>query len=345
MPDTRLATLRYQVLDRCFSDRHRYYFINDLINAVNEALIEKCQKPVSRRTIFYDINHMEYNEEWDVTFEEPAIIEGQRYYRYEDPNYSIWRNDLNEQQLEQLKSLMLMLQQFRGLPQFERVQELIKQLEEKYKISLPSPKSIIAFDTNEEAAGIEFLSPLFEAIISKQALQIQYKPYGKNTFSTIVHPYFIKQYNNRWFLFGYTNNDKYEGIINMTFDRIQSILPAKVRFIENTKYNFEEYFDDFIGVTKNNDNIEKIILQVSPTRLPYIISKPLHPSQHNHRADEGIIELNVIPNNELYQLLLSFGPDIEVLGPPEIRHNMKQYAKHMMENYKIKRTCAKSLHK
>ena len=38
MPQTRLATLRYQALDRCFSDRTRYYFIEDLIKAVNQTL-------------------------------------------------------------------------------------------------------------------------------------------------------------------------------------------------------------------------------------------------------------------------------------------------------------------
>ena len=345
MPQTRLATLRYQALDRCFSDRTRYYFIEDLIEAVNKTLKDNGQTPTSRRTVFYDIREMESNHDWLVEFEEPGRIDGRRYYRYADPNYSIWKNDINEQQLEQLKSLLLLLQQFHGLPQFERVQEVIKQLEEKYKFNLQSPESVIAFDTNEEAVGLEFLSPLFEAIISKQTLRITYQPYGKKAFKSIVHPYFIKQYNNRWFLWGYATDGVHDNIVNMSFDRIKKISPSSAPYIENTFCDFEEFFDDFIGVTKTDAELQKIVLRVAPTRLPYILSKPLHPTQRNRRSSEGIIELNVIPNREMYQLLLSFGPDVEVLEPAEIRLKMEQYAQEMVEKYNkaesVQKDCTK----
>lgn len=343
MPNTRLATLRYQALDRCFRDRTRLYFIGDLMEAVKRTLEDNDQPSISRRTLYYDIRDMESNHDWNVVFEEPAREGGKRYYRYADPNYSIWNNDLNEQQLAQLKSLMLILQQFHGLPQFERVHEIMGQLEEKYGFKLHSPQSVIAFDTNEEAAGVEHLSPLFEAIINKQPLRITYEPYGKPSFESIVHPYFIKQYNNRWFLFGYTTDGVHENIVNMSFDRIKGIkpAPAAVAFVENYLCDFGEYFDDFVGVTKNNAKVQKIILRVEPNRLPYILSKPLHPSQRNHRAFEGIIELEVIPNRELYQLLLAFGPDVEVLKPAEIRRKMADFAKKMTNIYKPTNLCKK----
>lgn len=333
MPNPRIAALRYQALDRCFSDRTRFYFIEDLVEAVNQTLKNNSETPVSRRTVFYDIRAMESNHDWDVVFEEPARKDGRRYYRYADTNYSIWKNDLNKQQLEQLKSLMLLLQQFHGLPQFERIQEIIKQLEEKYKFTLPSPKSVIAFDTNEEAEGLEYLSPLFDAIISRQPLRITYKPYGKEAYKSIVHPYFIKQYNNRWFLLGFTTDGIHDNIVNMSFDRIKKVVHAAVPFVENTSHDFEEYFENIVGVTKTNAELQEIVLKVAPSRLPYILSKPLHPSQINRRASKGIIVLKVVPNRELYQLLLQYGPDVEVLEPAEIRLKMSDYAQQMAEKY------------
>ena len=56
MPLNKNATIRYQALDKCFSDfRHRYY-IDDLIDACAEALIEYTgHDSVSRRTVFEDI--------------------------------------------------------------------------------------------------------------------------------------------------------------------------------------------------------------------------------------------------------------------------------------------------
>lgn len=334
MPNTKLATLRYQALDRCFSDRAKYYYIEDLVEAVNRTLENNDQPRVSKRTVQYDIRDMESNHDWNVVFATPCYNGGRRFYRYADPNYSIWKTDLNAQQLEQLKSLMLLLQQFHGLPQFERIQEIVGQLEEKYGFTLPSPQSVIAFDTNEEASGLEYLSPLFEAIISKQPLHITYEPYGKPSFESIVHPYFIKQYNNRWFLLGFTTDGIHNNIVNMPLDRIKSLKPAPVEFVENTFCDFGEYFEDFVGVTKTNEEIKNIVLRIEQKRLPYVLSKPLHPSQRNHRASEGIIELKVIPNKELYQLLLAYGPDLEVLEPADVRLKMAEFAEKMTEKYR-----------
>ena len=39
MPINKNALLRYQILDRCFSDRHRRYEIEDLVDKVNDALL------------------------------------------------------------------------------------------------------------------------------------------------------------------------------------------------------------------------------------------------------------------------------------------------------------------
>ena len=37
MPINKNALLRYQILDRCFSDRHNRYQIKDLVDKVNEV--------------------------------------------------------------------------------------------------------------------------------------------------------------------------------------------------------------------------------------------------------------------------------------------------------------------
>ena len=114
-------------------------------------------------------------------------------------------------------------------------------------------------------------------------------------------------------------------------------------FSDRTRFYFIEDLLEAVNQTlKNNSEtqvsrrkaeLQKIVLQVAPNRLPYILSKPLHPSQHNRRASEGIIVLKVVPNKELYQLLLSFGPDIEILEPAEIRLKMADYAQQMVEKY------------
>ena len=55
MPINKNALLRYQILDRCFSDRHRRYEIEDLVDKVNDALFDLYGKTVSLRQIRADI--------------------------------------------------------------------------------------------------------------------------------------------------------------------------------------------------------------------------------------------------------------------------------------------------
>ena len=76
------------------------------------------------------------------------------------------------------------------------------------------------------------------------------------------------------------------------------------------------------------------MLRFSAHRLPYVLSKPMHESQRNNRADEGIIELEVVPNKEFYQRLLSFGSDVEVLEPQFVREEMTKNAQKLYELYK-----------
>ena len=51
-------------------------------------------------------------------------------------------------------------------------------------------------------------------------------------------------------------------------------------YIENETIDFEEYFDDVVGVTvTENQKPNKILLQISYELFPYIESKPIHGSQ------------------------------------------------------------------
>ena len=67
MPANKKAQLRYQVLDRCFSDFHHKYDIDDLLNKVNEALYDLYGTEVSIRQIRDNIKYMRDR----VTFNAP----------------------------------------------------------------------------------------------------------------------------------------------------------------------------------------------------------------------------------------------------------------------------------
>jgi hypothetical protein len=68
MPTNKHATIRYQTLDRCFSNPGRKYYIDDLIEACNNAIFEynPGSTGVKRRQIYEDIRFMESEQGWAI---------------------------------------------------------------------------------------------------------------------------------------------------------------------------------------------------------------------------------------------------------------------------------------
>ena len=181
---------------------------------------------------------------------------------------------------------------------------------------------------------LEFLSQLFDAIVNKQVLNIRYRLIKANKpLSIEVHPYFLKQYNNRWYLLGL--NVEFKEITSFVLDRIEAVSPMFAEYIDKpSDLDFDKYFDDVVGVTiPKVKKLEHIVMRVAPDRYPYIKNKPLHPSQRCSDK-EMRITIDVIPNSELISLLLSFGSQLEVLEPQSVRDMMREHVKTLNKFYK-----------
>ena len=100
-----------------------------------------------------------------------------------------------------------------------------------------------------------------------------------------------------------------------------------MKYIENTTLDFKDCFEDIVGVSFTpNEKPIKIKLKINNEVTPYILTKPLHGSQKKieSKVDATIIEIELIPNIELRQLILSFGDGIEVISPKSFRDQMKK---------------------
>lgn len=333
MPINKNALLRYQILDRCFSDRKRYYEIEDLVDKVNEVFLELYGTTVSLRQIRADITHMRDR----ITYNAPIVAyqyEGKKcYYRYENMNFSIFNNELSAEEVEKLQSTIDMLGRYRGIPANAWLEEVISNLEYRFGIKANS-ENVVAFEQNEQLKGLEFLAGLIDATVAHQPLAILYRTYAGKEKESILHPYHVKQYNNRWFLFGMEETSHGNRIANRPLDRIVKFANADVVFIPNTEVDFGVRFKDIVGVTIPDDTIkvEHVQLGFDKDRFPYIVSKPIHHSQKIVDGENHIIQIDVRPNKELEALLLSFGPQVEILQPQWLR---EQFSRKIRECYKI----------
>ena len=329
MAQNKNAQLRYKALDQCFSNFYKKFYIDDLIEFCSKVLSEHYAKSmsVSRRQIFDDIDFMKS----EAGFEAPIVSykEGRKaYYRYSEKDFSILKKPLNPTELITLNEALETLNRMNSLPGFDWVNSIQTKLKSGLDLDKTN-QQIISFEENEFLKGIEFLNSLYQYIIQKQCLEIYYKSFKSESESTfVISPYYLKQYNNRWFLFGW--NHQFENIQNLALDRILKIEYSIEKYIVN-ETDFNEYFEDIVGVTNNeNEEVQKIKIQLSDNIIPYIASKPLHGSQ---KISGNILSLELKLNYEFESIILSYGENFKVLEPQKLVGKIKKRVQEMNNFY------------
>lgn len=330
MPTNKHALIRYRTLDECFRDFYRKYEIEDLRRACSVRLYgPEGEGSVSRRQIYADIRFMESAEGYSIPLARRK--EGNKtWYRYRDPDFSIDQRPISEREIVQLQQTIKLLDRFKGMPGFDWLDEMLMQLRIQFGVRA-SDRPVISFDHNARLTGLQFLTPLFNSIISHHVLHVTYHSYKGRQLEWNIHPYYLKQYNRRWFLFGY--NEENGGITNLALDRIREIEEMDHPYHPNRTVDFETYFHDVVGVTVPEGALQRIELQFTPERFPYVASKPLHPSQEILSEADGTLAIHVIPTPELLSQLLSFGSDVEVLAPDNLREQVKAEISRTLEKY------------
>jgi predicted DNA-binding transcriptional regulator YafY len=319
------AYIRYKVLDACFSNPGKKYFFQDLIDECNKVLLDldSSSNGICTRQIREDIAFMKTKEGWDIELGE--FREGRKmYYRYINTDFSINNMPLNELEIEHLKEAAAILSQFKGLPQFKWMNELLPKLNEKIN-NRDNQNVIMDFDSNEYLKGIENLGELYNSIRYQKVLNIRYKPFEHEEISVITfHPYFLKQYNNRWFVFGY-NPDQNMYNWNLAIDRIIDFKEKKVKYQKNTEINWSTYFEDIVGVTKpNKGEIETVKLEFFGKTAKYIFSKPIHESQVEKWINKETLSvtLKVYINFELERTILSYSDCVRIISPKSLQDSI-----------------------
>jgi predicted DNA-binding transcriptional regulator YafY len=338
MSINKLALIRYKTIDECLQNRFRKWTLDDLIEKVSNALYEYegISTGISKRTIQADIQLMRSDK---LGYNAPIIVTDKKYYSYEDNSFSITKTPINNADVEKMKEIVGVLKHLNGFNYFDEMSDMITKLENNINKSTKGSRNCIQFETNHLLKGIEHINPLYQAILNQKALLIEYKSFkAKSAQNQIYFPYLLKEYRNRWFLIA--KPKKGNVLITLALDRINEFqeLPNE-KFAPYEGVDFDRYYNDLLGVTKTDrDRANKIILHVNSHNAPYVLTKPIHPSQTLVKEDETgiIIRLDLVLNFELEREILGFGESMKVLGPRHFKSRIAKRLKAAMEHYEEK---------
>lgn len=339
MPINRNTILRYKTIDRMLQNGRRAT-LDELIEACNDALYyTNGTGDVSRRTIQHDIQEMRYSQ--SLGYYAPIIVVDKKYYKYEDSEYSITQIPLSVEDLSHLAEAVDLLKQMSSFNGFDGVEDVVNRLEDHVASMRFKVEPVILLESNERLRGLEYITDIHNAIIEKKPLGITYK-----TFHSVqpqvfyFSPYILKEFRNRWFVFGKRHDMSEDMVVNLALDRIEDIAetPKNEKYRKDKAFTPAEFFRDIIGVTRFEESgIEHIVFAATAHEAPYIRTKPLHHSQkEGETLDDGkiLFSIDVIPNRELERDLLSFGEGITVLSPQSLVEKLQNRLEKTVENYK-----------
>lgn len=335
MSVNKLALIRYKTIDDCLRNRFRKWTLDDLIEKVADVLydLEGITTGVSKRTIQADIQVMRSDK---LGYNAPIVVIDRKFYSYSEPDYSITNAPVNKADVEKMKEIVGLLKQFNGFSYFDEMSDMIARLENNLYRSTHAGRNYIQFENNRLLKGLEHINPLYQAILNKRSLLIEYKSFKAVASQQLIcFPYLLKEYRNRWFLIALGKKKKL--LHTMALDRIIDFQElTKEVFIEQEGIDFDTYFEDLIGVTKTpKDRAGKVVLFVDRYNAPYVLTKPLHHSQKLIREDETgiIIQIEVVLNFELEREILGFGECVKVLAPRNLAIRIKERLCKAMEGY------------
>lgn len=191
----------------------------------------------------------------------------------------------------------------------------------------------IAVDHNNNFKGLNQLEPFLKAIQEKRKVRIIHSNfYGSKPRKYKIHPYLLKEYQNRWYISAWVSGLKQ--LRTFGLDRIEKVELLPEHFEYKEKLNPKEKFDDAIGIVYEGKK-EEVILSFHPQQAKYIKTLPLHPSQKIIHEDkkECRISLCVVHNFELVQLILSHADLVKVIGPESLKEEVRKRVRKMNAFY------------
>lgn len=335
MPVNKAAHFRFEIIDECLRNTKKKWSKADLLQYINRrlALHYGEDNQISLSQLRYDLENMQ--SECGAPIE--MYREGKNYYyRYEDSEFSIKSIKVEKDDLVKLGQVVSILQQLKGFSIAGEIAEIVARLENRYNLPVSDIKTVILFDNTASYSGAEYLEDVYHAILRNNVLKLEYRSFKADANSVyIIHPYLLKEYDKRWYLLAYCEERKEVRVYAL--ERIVNIRVLAKEYIANTFFDAEHYYDDFIGITKPKDAVqESIDLMFTDVMAPYILSKPLHHTQQIIKQYEyGFVHVRIstIINQELINLILSFGKEAKVLSPGTLENKIKFIIHSLSELY------------
>lgn len=140
------------------------------------------------------------------------------------------------------------------------------------------------------ARGTEYLRPIGVALRGNRKLKVVYQKFDDDSYEATLHPYCLKVFAERWYLFAQKESTTHEDALLQCFalDRIQQLTVTSDTFLPNPAIDPKEYFRDAYGIWVDPKvPAQYLVVACTPRVANYLRSLPLHHTQHELNIEEA----------------------------------------------------------
>lgn len=178
------------------------------------------------------------------------------------------------------------------------------------------------------------LPAMVSALKEQRVVVMDYHPYTRTTphRGIALHPYFLKIFRQRWYVTGLNVADK--KVKTYALDRITSLRVTETRYEIPEWFDAATYFRDSYGIVFNHGQVKDVILRVEPRQAKYFRALPLHHSQQETVSDGySLFSYRLKLSDDFVRDILSYGPAVTVVRPPELRAIVTASLRATLQNY------------
>ena len=317
MPLNKNAYQRYIVIDSLLRNKMRPYpTMQELIAACNERL----SIDTKLNTIQKDIERMKMPP--PDGFNAPIYYE--RYhkgYMYTDPDFKIGNLDLTDADIASIRESLALVQSI-GAGRIDEkfghaMQKVLATVAEAFDQPQSNAASYLQTMSPPISRGFAHFELFSRACRERIPLSFVHYSYKKRRFTAVeLHPFLIKEFDNKWYLFGYS--EKHQEVRHFGFDRIYSPLLLNKPFARFDQQATFDLLAHAYGVFPIPDKKkQRITLEVSSLITHYFEAYPIHNSQQIKKHEDGTaqITLELVPTIELARLILWHGYHVQQIAP------------------------------
>ncbi|MFK7981769.1 MAG: helix-turn-helix transcriptional regulator [Saprospiraceae bacterium] len=267
-------------------------------------------------------------------------IASQRGWRYTEPFDFTDNLPLSADDVLHLRIAMETLSKVNHLEGFQRLPEIFERIRKSVRrwVDKKATEKAIYFDPLPHYEGGVHLAFFLKTIEEHRQVEFQYLAFHATEPKTVVFdPYFLRHYDRRWYLGGFSHTQNENFIRTFPLERIVGKPKLKGFFHDKPKdFDAATYWQHIYGITRPpNGEVEEVDLKFTYIQGKYFVTTPFFKPYEiiEETSDHLIVRLKIIPNFDLTRKLGSLGNGVKVLKPAKLAKALKDFHQKALEQY------------